>query len=72
MKVRFSVHRHEDGWFRLTAETPQKVTILVCECETQEFALHMQQSLNSAPETTQKQVISAVGRELLQELAQTA
>ena len=72
MKMRFSVHQHEDGWYRLTAETAQKVTILVCDCETQALALHMQASLNSSTEETQQQVIAAVGMELIAELAQSA
>jgi len=72
MTMHFSVHQHDDGWYRLTAETAQKVTILVCDCETKALAQHMQKSLNSAPNETQKQVIAAIGIELLQDLAQSA
>ncbi len=72
MKIHFSVHPYGNGRYRLTAETAQKVTILVCDCETEALAQHMQAGLNSSSEETQKQVVATVGLALLQELAQIA
>lgn len=72
MKQRFKVYQHRQGWFRLTAETAQKVTILVCECETRDLVLHMQKCLNSAPDEFQNRIIADSIKALLKPSAQPA
>lgn len=72
MTMRFAVHQHDDGWYRLTVETAQKITLLLCECETPELAQFLQASLDCAPSMVQQQVIAKVGRALLSDLAKTA
>lgn len=59
MNTHFSIQEHRDGWYRLTAEMAQKVTFLVCECETLELASYMAQMLNASPKSLQQQIMAS-------------
>lgn len=59
MNTHFSIQEHQDGWYRLTAEMAQKVTFLVCQCETRELASYMAKILNAAPKNLQRQIMAS-------------
>ena len=59
-KLLFSIEKNHDGRFRVTANSGQCMTYLVCECESGELAMFLVNEFNQLHEEAKRKLVASV------------